>query len=54
MNIKLKNKHKKIIEDYDNIKSNHLEKLGNKMLKNEEMFRKLKEKKLSTNFLKQF
>ena len=50
----LKSKHKKILDNYDNTKSNHLERLGSKMLKNEEMFRKLKEKKLDPNFLNKF
>ena len=37
--------HKKIRDNYKEIKSTHLEKLGSKILKNEEKFRKLKEKK---------
>lgn len=52
--MKLSDKHKKIKENYDKTKSSHLEKLGTVMLKNEEKFRKLKEKKISNNFLKQF
>jgi hypothetical protein len=50
----LNEKHKKIKDNYKEIKSLHLEKLGSKILKNEEKFRKLKEKKISNNFLKQF
>jgi len=47
-------KHNKIINSYPKIKSSHLEKLATKMLKNDEKFRKLKEKKISDNFLKNF
>jgi hypothetical protein len=50
----LSDKHKKIRDNYKEIKSTHLEKLGSKILKNEEKFRKLKDKKISNNFLKQF
>ena len=46
--------HKKISDNYKEIKSTHLEKLGSKILKNEEKFRKLKEKKINNNFLKHF
>jgi len=46
--------HKKIRDNYKEIKSTHLEKLGSKILKNEEKFRKLKDKKISNNFLKHF
>lgn len=46
--------HKKIRDNYKEIKSTHLERLGSKMLKNEEKFRKLKEKKINNNFLKYF
>jgi hypothetical protein len=46
--------HKKIRDNYKKIKSIHLEKLGSKILKNEEKFRKLKEKKINNNFLKHF
>jgi hypothetical protein len=50
----LDDKHKKIKEDYGKIKSSHLERLGTTMLKNEEKFRKLKDKKINNNFLKHF
>jgi hypothetical protein len=50
----LDDKHKKIKEDYNKIKSSHLERLGTVMLKNEEKFRKLKDKKINNNFLKNF
>jgi hypothetical protein len=50
----LKDKHEKIVNSYNSIKSNHLEKLGSKILENEKMFRKLKEKKLNIDFLKNF
>ena len=46
--------HKKIRDNYKEIKSTNLEKLGSKILKNEEKFRKLKEKKINNNFLKHF
>ena len=46
--------HKKIKDNYKKIKSTHLEKLGSKILKNEEKFRKLKDKKINNNFLKHF
>ena len=44
----------KIRDNYKEIKSTHLEKLGSKILKNEEKFRKLKDKKINNNFLKHF
>jgi hypothetical protein len=47
-------KHDKIVKDYDSQKSDHLEKLATKMLKNDERNQKLKEKNISTNFLKLF
>jgi len=50
----LSEKHGKLINSYSEIKSSHLEKLGSKMLRNEEKFRKLKEKKINGNFLKEF
>lgn len=50
----LNEKHKRIKDNYKEIKSIHLEKLGSKILKNEEKFRKLKEKKINNNFLKHF
>jgi hypothetical protein len=50
----LNDKHKKIRDNYKEIKSTHLEKLGSKILKNEEKFHKLKDKKINNNFLKHF
>ena len=55
--IKSNKKHKKhdqIINDYDKIKSRHLEKLANKMLKDDEKNTKLKEKNIKGNFLDKF
>jgi hypothetical protein len=47
-------KHDKLVNDYDNQKQRHLEKLATKMLENEEKFRTLKEKKIKGNFLNLF
>lgn len=47
-------KHDKLVKDYDKQKSEHLEKLATKMLKNDEQNQKLKEKNINTNFLKLF
>ena len=50
-----KNKnHDKMVKDYDKQKSEHLDKLATKMLKNDERAQKLKGKKINTNFLKLF
>ena len=49
-----KKKHDKIVNDYDKIKSKHLEKLAKKMLDNDEKFSKLKEKNIKGNFLDKF
>jgi hypothetical protein len=46
--------HDKLVNDYDNQKSKHLEKLATKMLGNEEKSRALKEKKIKGNFLNLF
>ena len=46
--------HEKLVKDYDRQKSEHLDKLATKMLKNDEKMQKLKDKKISTNFLKLF
>ena len=45
-------KHNKIINDYDKIKSKHLDKLAKKMLDDNEKDQKLKKYKLKGNFLK--
>ena len=47
-----KKKHDKIVNDYDKIKSKHLEKLAKKMLDNDEKQQNLKKYKLKGNFLK--
>jgi hypothetical protein len=43
-------KHKRIVSQYDQEKSKHLEKLANQMLKNEEKADKLKGKAISNKF----
>jgi hypothetical protein len=50
----LQSKHKQIVGSYKNTKSIHLERLGSKMLKNEEKFQMLKGKKIEGKFLKKF
>jgi|TARA_R110002073_G_scaffold123182_1_gene266633 hypothetical protein len=53
--IKLLNKkYHKITKDYDKQKERHLEKLASKSLDNDETFRKLKDKKIKGDFLKNF
>tara|TARA_Y100000385_G_C12901378_1_gene554355 strand:- start:509 stop:679 length:171 start_codon:yes stop_codon:yes gene_type:complete len=47
-------KHHKITRDYDKQKSKHLEKLTDKMLKNDEKSNQLKLKPIKGNFLKNF
>ena len=47
-------KHNKLVKDYDKQKSEHLEKLATKMIKNDERNQKLKEKNIKTNFLNLF
>jgi hypothetical protein len=47
-------KHSKIVNDYDKQKSKHLDRLATKMLDNDEKFRKLQDKKIKGNFLKNF
>lgn len=50
-----KNKnHDKLVKDYSKKKSEHLDKLATKMLKNDEKMQKLKDKKINTNFLNLF
>ena len=49
-----KKKHDKIVNDFDRQKSKHVEKLATQMLKKDEQFQKLREKKIDTNFLKLF
>jgi hypothetical protein len=53
--VKLINKkHHKIIKDYDKQKSKHLEKLTDKMLKNDEKAQQLKTKQMKGDFLTNF
>ena len=47
-------KHDKIVNDYQKTKSKHLDKLADKLLENEEKFRKLGEKKSKGKFLDLF
>lgn len=49
-----KKKHDKIVNDFEKSKQNHLERLATKILKRDEMFSKLKEKKINNNFLDLF
>jgi len=49
-----KKKHDKIVKDFDKTKQRHLEKLATKMLKKDEAFQKLKEKKINNKFLDLF
>jgi hypothetical protein len=51
----LKNKkHDKIVNDYQKIKSKHLDNLATNMLENQEKLDKLREKKSKGDFLKLF
>tara|TARA_R100001509_G_scaffold165772_1_gene149982 strand:+ start:8064 stop:8234 length:171 start_codon:yes stop_codon:yes gene_type:complete len=50
----LNKKHHKITRDYDKQKSKHLERLTDKMLKNDEKAQQLKNKTIKGNFLKNF
>ena len=50
----LEKKHHKITRDYDKQKSKHLEKLTDKMLKNDEKANQLKSKTMKGDFLKNF
>ena len=47
-------KHYKIVTDYGKQKSKHLEKITNKMLKNDEKSQQLKSKTIKGDFLKNF
>jgi len=52
---KIKNKkHQDIVNDFDNIKQSHLEKLASKSLENQEIFSILKDKKIDKNILDLF
>jgi hypothetical protein len=50
----LNKKHHNITQDYDKQKSKHLEKLTDKMLKNDEKANQLKSKTMKGDFLKNF
>jgi hypothetical protein len=52
-NIK-RNKHDQIVNDYDKIKSIHLERLANKILKDEERRDNLRAKNIKGDFLDKF
>tara|TARA_R110000744_G_scaffold164797_1_gene281882 strand:+ start:286 stop:462 length:177 start_codon:yes stop_codon:yes gene_type:complete len=52
-NIKIK-KHDQIVNDYDKIKSKHLERLANKILKDDEKRDNLRLKHIKGNFLDKF
>ena len=47
-------KHDKIVNDYQKIKSKHLDNLATNMLENQEKLDKLREKKSKGDFLKLF
>jgi len=47
-------KHKQLLDDYDVQKSNHLQNLATKSLAADEKFRKLRDKKVKGDFLKNF
>ena len=49
-----KKKHDQIVNDYDKIKSRHLEKLANKILKDEERRDDLRSKDIKGDFLDKF
>jgi len=49
-----KRKHDNLVNDYDNQKSKHLEKLATKMLEDQEKLRILKDKKSDGKFLDLF
>ena len=49
-----KRKHDKLVNDYDNQKSKHLEKLADKMLEEQDKLSKLRDKKTDGKFLDLF
>lgn len=51
---KKNSKHDKIVNDYENQKNKHLEKLATKTLEEQEKFSKLREKKVNKGFLDLF
>ena len=52
-NIK-RRKHDRLVNDYENQKRRHVEKLAKKMLDNDEKFRKLRDKEINDDFLDLF
>lgn len=52
--MKRSKKHSKIVNDYDKIKSKHLDRLASKMLDIDERSTQLKSKPVKGNFLKNF
>lgn len=52
-NIK-RSKHDKLVKDYDKQKEKHLERLANKMLKDDEKNNRLKNKNIKGDFLDKF
>jgi hypothetical protein len=51
---KKKSKHEKLVNDYENQKNKHLEKLATKTLEEQEKLSKLKEKNINKDFLDLF
>jgi hypothetical protein len=51
---KKKSKHDKLVNDYENQKNKHLEKLATKTLEEQEKLSKLKDKNIDTDFLDLF
>lgn len=47
-------KHNKVVKDYDKQKAKHLERLADKMLKDDEKLQRLKGKEINPGFLKLF
>lgn len=47
-------KHDSLLKDYEKAKSEHLEKLASKILKNDEKMQKLRDKKIDPNLLNLF
>jgi len=51
---KKKSKHEKLVNDYENQKNKHLEKLATKSLEEQERLSRFKEKNINTDFLDLF
>ena len=52
--MKKNKKHQEIIDDYDGVKSKHLQKLADKMLKDDNKNKALRNKPLKKRFLNDF